>query len=841
LTHPYISSVTLMDWNDDGIKDVIIGSWQDFVYVFQNIGTDRQIILSENESYKIYAEDGPIAYNNPYHALAMATAVVADFNQDGFPDVLVGGYIGAQGILYYENKGTKDIHQSWEFKKGFRIPGTESFFSSRVAVYDWNDDGIQDLIITTRGFGAAVYFMQVEWRNSLPTTKTPRVLRTTDGNEVRAPADVYALVPHVIDWDGDGFPDVLCSSGANYLLYYRNTGKRDAAGLPLLEPGVQARDNFGLLVHISGGEKALTFVENSSGRIDMVSSAPLQYHANFARKGFAFSGTETIPLVSQKTIDPASLQGIQFVDWFGRGNPDLVLGGPQGLTVYPYKDGKYQEPQSFPVDEDTKDWFGCPDYGEWTRLYPKPQLIDWNGDGKLDLVVVTEHSWRFGYIHLYENLGNWRFGPEKRIIIGGTHSWATYTQGKIGQGIQVTNRLYRDFLSYPTQGNLDPNGGSISFWHQNDYDFQDGAERYFFASQYEVSANSGTPVFSARKNPDGSLTFTTWNQSITTEPLTWKPGEWHHYRFAWGPAGLEIALDQQVVLKDTTPIRPGRLGGRLHIAGKPTPWIQMNRELPSRYAGNIRSAQQPLLGVLDEFTIADARNEILLYLPFDGTADGQGAALSAYATDDTGKSGLRMLYAYRSVPGFGDIDGDGTVDVLVPVSDGTRGDEGQPDYGAPFDGPQGMFGRAYLTLYRNRSTQHMGDFTPGEVLQHSNGSAFRTHYRTMVVVADWNNDGKNDILLGSEYLPQRKGQINNGLDLYLNESIGDQTTFSARIPMTKLLREFTPWHDLHLAVVDWFKDGDLNLAVLSDGGLRLFKRQYLMENPQVEVIGVLYP
>lgn len=835
LSYPYHSSVTVTDWNGDGIRDIIIGSWQDFAHLFINLGSDDNIVLSEHEHYTLTADNGPVAYKVPDHALAGTTVLLADLNQDGLVDILIGGYVGTGGIVYYENKGTRDADGWWEFRNGVRISGTNRLSSPRVAVHDWDGDGINDLLLTSRKYGSSVYWCHIRgWVGGVPIVDPPAVLHTADGAEIRADADMLGAVPHVVDWDGDGYDDLILTGTKEYLLLFRNTGQRAADGTPVLQPGVRAKDGLGRELAITGGEKALAFLEpDSRGRRHVVSSSPLQFHRNALKQGYAFVSSQPINVVSQKTIDLVKLNGLQFVDWYGRGNPDLVTGGPQGLLVYEYVDGKYQEPKRIQVDSVTDDWFGCPDFGEYRSLYPKPLFVDWNGDGLLDLVVVSEHSWRFGYLHLYENLGDWRFGPEKRIVIGGTHDWAAYTDGRVGQGIVVDKELFLDFLSYPTEQNIDPQGGSIDFWYKSTFNYRDKVERYFFASQDNVAVNQGRPLFGALKNTDGSITFTAWNSSVATEPLDWKAGEWHHFEFSWGNEGLAVRLDGRLVASHPTPVKPGRIGRRLHLASKPTPYIQGKREVPTRIGNAPRGADQPIYGVLDEFRIRNRQGDDLLYLPFDGTADGAEGALSATMTDDRGQSGLRMLYGYRSVPAFADLDGDGTIDAIIPTGDGTRGRDTHEDFGSPYDGPDGTFGRGYLVLYRNKSQDKMGPFTEGEILRHTDGAPLRVHYRTQVLATEWYSDGRMDIILASEHLSQRKGQVNAGVDIYRNESTGDALMFASREPMQKLISQFEPWHDVQIAETDWFGDGDKTLAVLSDGGLRLFKRQYLRETPTV--------
>lgn len=210
------------------------------------------------------------------------------------------------------------------------------------------------------------------WRENVGSAEVPkfapaRTLRETSG----APLHVYVCmnVPCGWDLDRDGWQDILAGDEDGRILYFRNAGRRDAEGSPVFEPFRALRQErrdltHGVLVAPSAcdwdgdgdydlvcGNSAgnLSFIENLSGPgVERPSWAEPQL--------LACEGAGAIP------ADHAE------------NNPIRLMAGPTGSIQGP---------------------------GEAKWGYTSPTVVDWDGDGLLD--VVNNSVW--GYVYWHRNVG----------------------------------------------------------------------------------------------------------------------------------------------------------------------------------------------------------------------------------------------------------------------------------------------------------------------------------------------------------------------------------------------------------------------------------------------------
>ena len=76
----------VVDWNGDGKKDLIVGEMYGDVYYFENKGTDAAPVFSGSSQLK--------ANGTTLNVLRDARPAVADWNNDGALDLIVGNYYG---------------------------------------------------------------------------------------------------------------------------------------------------------------------------------------------------------------------------------------------------------------------------------------------------------------------------------------------------------------------------------------------------------------------------------------------------------------------------------------------------------------------------------------------------------------------------------------------------------------------------------------------------------------------------------------------------------------------------------------------------------------------------
>lgn len=135
---------TVVDWNEDGRKDLVAGAIDGRIHVFLNTGTDE----APDFEGQLYAQDDgsdllvPSVRSSPH---------VLDFDHDGKKDVLTGNTNGE--LVFYSNVGTDEtpIFSGYYLVEAdsvtIDLPGTSR---SRPFVCEWNEDDFPDVLI---GYG----------------------------------------------------------------------------------------------------------------------------------------------------------------------------------------------------------------------------------------------------------------------------------------------------------------------------------------------------------------------------------------------------------------------------------------------------------------------------------------------------------------------------------------------------------------------------------------------------------------------------------------------------------------------------------------------------------------
>ncbi|MBI5042572.1 MAG: VCBS repeat-containing protein [Nitrospirae bacterium] len=131
------SSVSMVDWNADGKKDLLVGNSRGNVYVFFNIGDNSQPRFSDEGMKTQISVSG---YATPY---------VADWNGDGKFDVICGSSDGKVYIFINEGDSKNPAFGKSQIlqvnNKELRLPS-----HTAVVPLDWDDDGKIDLLVSNK-------------------------------------------------------------------------------------------------------------------------------------------------------------------------------------------------------------------------------------------------------------------------------------------------------------------------------------------------------------------------------------------------------------------------------------------------------------------------------------------------------------------------------------------------------------------------------------------------------------------------------------------------------------------------------------------------------------------
>lgn len=149
-------------------------------------------------------------------------AVFFDYNQDGLQDIIIGnyGYFSdgdfSSALALYKNTGSSTVPEFQLITRDYAEISVFNFINIYPAFYDMDNDGATDMIIGEET-GALHYF-----RNTAPAGSEPVfVLQEAFYKDI----DVgIASAPNILDLTGDGLPDLIIGEQNGNLNYYENIG-----------------------------------------------------------------------------------------------------------------------------------------------------------------------------------------------------------------------------------------------------------------------------------------------------------------------------------------------------------------------------------------------------------------------------------------------------------------------------------------------------------------------------------------------------------------------------------------------------------------------------------------
>ena len=332
---------TMCDWNGDGLLDLLVGEIQGHIFYFENIGTKREPKFARGRFLML---DGkPLRFEH------YTTPCAVDWNDDGKLDLLVGRAMGGQ-ILFLENVGTRTepklaLRGNVEADgKPITLPPQlnpgETFltqeYMAKPEVVDWNGDGYKDLLVGGYVSGAIFYYENVRKEKGIPKL-VARGPISADGKALRVGS---AASPCAADFSGNGLLDLITARG-NIVM-----GQSDPSGITYFK-------NVGTRASPDLKERPFPFTQP------------------------CHVGIAAVPCAA---------------DWNGDGLLDLVIGNMDHVQLYRNVGGR-TEPR-FELAQTLKNQWGPVRTGGFST-----SPADWNGDGNLDLVYALN-----GHIELKLNV-----------------------------------------------------------------------------------------------------------------------------------------------------------------------------------------------------------------------------------------------------------------------------------------------------------------------------------------------------------------------------------------------------------------------------------------------------
>ena len=207
VAHPFV-----VDWNEDGKKDLIIGNEEGNVFYYQNNGTNEKPAFFDK---KIIKEGGKnLDVGN------FASPFVVDWNEDGKKDLIIGNEEG--NIYYYQNIGTND---NPAFLNGKIIQEGEKNLDvgdyAAPFIVDWNEDGKKDLIIGNEE--GNVFYYQNVGTNQKPAFINKKIIRESETYPRQYTVELLHATPIVVDWNEDRRKDLIIGVSEHCVIYAINS------------------------------------------------------------------------------------------------------------------------------------------------------------------------------------------------------------------------------------------------------------------------------------------------------------------------------------------------------------------------------------------------------------------------------------------------------------------------------------------------------------------------------------------------------------------------------------------------------------------------------------------
>jgi hypothetical protein len=215
------SHPSVVDWNNDGEPDLLVGDNPGCVFIYLNTGQnpDGTPILDSGAAVQMTTPGGEDLCVD-----GRAAAIHEDWNGDGFKDLLVGILEG--GIRIYLNDGSDRFTYSTDVDASGWEPVPYAYQSrSSPRFFDWDGDGLKDLLVGVV-HGEVWYFRNVttDPENTPFVFDTAEKLMLADGvTELRYTVSGSAGPRsrlYVTDWNEDGLPDIVLGGNDGRLMLF---------------------------------------------------------------------------------------------------------------------------------------------------------------------------------------------------------------------------------------------------------------------------------------------------------------------------------------------------------------------------------------------------------------------------------------------------------------------------------------------------------------------------------------------------------------------------------------------------------------------------------------------
>jgi VCBS repeat protein len=229
-------SVGVADMNGDGLPDILTMDVLGYLRIYFNSGSKEEPRFTVGELAGIFLtrtapKDPTIGREFPNARLAPRLCA-ADMTKSGKKDLIVGNYLGEVFLVPNGGSATSpDFRQPPNLSQlvipTMKNPNKRWGNVFAPFVWDWNKDGKNDLLLGEGSYSANnIHLLINQGSGTRPVFDENNrfVLAYGDGLE--------HLTPSVVDYNGDGAPDLLVAERSGKIAVYLNTGEAMKPGAP---------------------------------------------------------------------------------------------------------------------------------------------------------------------------------------------------------------------------------------------------------------------------------------------------------------------------------------------------------------------------------------------------------------------------------------------------------------------------------------------------------------------------------------------------------------------------------------------------------------------------------